>query len=304
MIGIISMPHRMADPMTVVPPAWILAETGGILGDILEDWSPESPLKLVAQTEILAEDFARSCGLDIQDEIVVTASWRCPATHMRGFRRSDAIRLEACSGAIPLEVVVPAGVADHEIALRTTISLHKRNAKRDDLAAAVRQGSILWYDHPTGRPITLGSTRFPVVGIDFAATGFGEAGSCWRLVIDTTDMTASFASSVRLLLNTRNPRIVSAVTEGWRDPGSSVVRNLIAFAVQRDLVHAALDHAGDLAQLDADPGSTGEALQAVLRERFPDLDPREVRKERDRDPLAFETHLQARLGLLQGGDGT
>lgn len=304
MIGVISMPHRMADPLTVVPPAWILPDTGGILGEALEDWSPESPLMLMAQTEILAEDFARSCGLDIQDEIVVTASWRCPTTHMRGFRRSDPIRLDACIGAIPLEVAVPAGVADQEIVLRTTISLHKRNAKGENPTAAVRQGSILWYDHPTGRQVTLGSMRFPVVGIDFAATGFGEAGSCWRLDIDAADMTSSFASSVKLMLNTRNPRVLSAVTEGWRDPGSSVVRNMIAFAVQRSLVHAALDHAVELAQLDADPGSTGEALQAVLRERFPDLDPVEVRKERDRDLLAFETHLQARLGLLQGGDGT
>lgn len=303
MIGIISMPHRMADPLTVVPPAWILADTGGILGDALEDWSPETPLRLMAQTEILAEDFARSCGLDMADEIVVTASWHCSSTHMRGFQRSEPIRLEASPGTISLEVEVPVGLADQAIALRTTISLHKRKLQGGDPTVAVRQGSILWHDHPTGRVVTLGSIRFPVVGIDFAATGFGEAGSCWRLVIDASDMSASFAASVRLLLNTRNPRVISAVTEGWRDPGSSVVRNLIAFAVQRDLIHAALDHAGDLAQLDVDPGSTGEALQSVLRERFPDLDPREVRKERDRDPLAFETHLQARLGLLQGGDG-
>lgn len=304
MIGIISMPHRIADPLTVVPPAWILADAGGILGDTFEDWSPETPLRLMAHTEILAEDFARSCGLDMMDEVVVTASWHCPSTHMRGFQRSDPIRLKACAGAIPLAVEVPSGVADQAIALRTTISLHRRNVQVGDPTAAVRQGSILWHDHPTGRVVTLGSMMFPVVGIDFAATGFGEAGSCWRLVIDATDMSASFAASVRLLLNTRNPRVISAVTEGWRDSGSSVVRNLISFAVQRDLVHAALDHAGDLAQMESNPGSTGEALQSVIRERFPDLDPREVRKERDRDPAAFETHLQARLGLLQGGDGT
>jgi len=213
------------------------------------------------------------------------------------------MRLDACSGIIPLELTVSAGVADGGLMLRTTISLHRRNAHGQDQTAAVRQGSILWYDHPTGRPVALGSMRFPVVGIDFAVTGFGEAGSCWRLVIDATDLGAPFASSARLLLNTRNPRIVSAVTEGWRDPGAAVVRNLIAFAVQRDLVHAALDHASELVQLAADPGSIGETFQAVIRERFPDLDPREIRKERDKDPLAFETHLQARLGLLQNGDG-
>jgi len=37
MIRIITMPHRMADPHSVVPPTWLLGPEGGILGDRIAD---------------------------------------------------------------------------------------------------------------------------------------------------------------------------------------------------------------------------------------------------------------------------
>lgn len=302
MIAVITMPYRMADPQTAVPPAWILGDQGGILGDSIEEWIPSTALRLVAQMEILGADFASSAGLEPADEVVVTAAWRCTATHLRGVCRAGPFRLDRCEGPIPLELSIPPGSLDTGLVLRTSVSLHRRLRPGQDPTVAVRPGSILWHDHPAGRLVSLGSARFPVHAIDFAASRFGEAGSSWRLVIEADDLGIPFQGAVRLLINSRNDRLITAVTEGWRDPGAAVVRNLISFAVQRDLVHAALDRAGDLAVLDPEPGSVGEVLKGVLAERFPDLDPVGIRRERDCDPQAFETHLQARLGLLQFGE--
>lgn len=302
MIAIITMPHRMADPNTVVPPAWILASEGGILGERIEDWIPSRGLRLVGQVEILGDDFARSAGLQPADEVVVTAAWRSTATHLRGCCRAGPFRLDRCGDPIPLELMIPPGDLDEGLVLRTAVSLHRRTGRGTDPTLAGRTGSVLWHDHPTGRSVALGSARFPVSAIDFTASRFGEAGSSWRLVIDASDLSAPFRGAVRLLINTRNDRLLAAVTDGWRDPGAAVVRNLLGFAVQHDLVHAALDRAGDMVGLVPDAGSIGEGLASILAERFPDMEPLAIRRERDRDPQAFETHLQARLGLLQIGD--
>ena len=302
MIGIITMPHRMADPHSVVPPTWLLGPDGGILGDRIDDWISSAELRLTSQMELNGLDFASSCGLNPKDEVVVCAAWRCTTTHLRGSCRAKPFRLDRCEESIPLELVVPPGSLEGGLVVRTTISLICRVDAKPDPTVAKRPGSILWHDHPTGRTVALGSPKFPVAAIDFAATGFGDVGSSWRLVLDASDLAAPLEGAVRLLINSRNERLMAAVTEGWRDSGAAVIRSLLGFAVQRELVHAALDRINDLCAIDPEQGSVGAALKGILLERFPDVDSREIRKERDRDLQTFETHLQARLGLLQIGE--
>lgn len=305
MIGIITMPHRMADPHSVVPPTWMLGEEGGILGDRIEDWISTSELSLTAQMEINGADFAASCGLEPDAEIVVCSAWRCTATHLRGSDRSAPIRLDSCNDTIQLAMVIPSGSMEGALVVRTTITLHRRGSKKlNDGTLAKCQGSILWYDHPTGRMISLGSPKFPVAAIDFAAAGFGDAGSSWRIMIDAGDLSAPLESALKLLINSCNERLMSAVTDGWRDSGSAIIRSLLGYAVQREMVHAALDRIHDLESAELDEGTLGSALKGLLMDRFPEIELREIRRERDRDMQAFETHLQARLGLLHIGELT
>ncbi len=302
MIGVISMPHRMADPHTVVPPTWLLPE-GTILGERIDGWMPRQPLILTALMEVDGPDFAETSGLDQADEIVVCASWRCTSTNVRGAWRSMPTRLDRCDSAFRLQLDLPAGALDVGLALRTTIALRQRHGRDYDETVARRPGSVLWHDHPTGRVIALGSPKFPVAAVDFVTAGYGDAASAWRLLLDASDLRAPVEASVKLLINVSNERLISAVTDGWRDPSAWLIRSMLSFAVQRELVHAALDRINDVVPLDHDEGTLGSVLKGLIAERFPDVDVRALCRERERDPNGFETHLQARLGLLQVAEG-
>jgi len=299
MRSVIINPHRMADPSSVRPPQWITESGGLLVGERLDQWIPTEDLAITGRLEIVFSDFMGSAGLSLEDEIVVVASWFCPVTHQRGAQRFGPDSLRKMPFGYDLRISIPAGAVDGCIQIRTSVCLHRKHVPAKDPSVAIEPGSILWQDHPVGRPVSLGSPRFPVACVDFKASGLGEVGSAWRVCIDTNSLELPVGRVVRLYVNTLNVPVVRALTADSKEPDAGQVLALLRFAVERELVLAALPAAERLEGVDWPEGSLGALLLSVLVRRFPDTTPSALAARIGSDPGRFETELQARLGFLQ-----
>ncbi len=296
---IVIPPHRMADPGSVRPPQWVTEKEGMLVGDRLDHWVPTDELILTGRLELDLNSFIGSTGLSHNDEVVVVASWMCTTTHQRGSHRSSPDTLIDGPAGHTLRLSIPAGSADGCILVKAAVCLHQRRSSQGDPSVASETGSILWQDHPVGRPVSLGAARFPVACVDFKASGLGEVGSSWRIVMDSQDLEAPVARVVRLYINRLNEALVRSLTSDSRDPQAGQIQGLLRFAVERELVMAALRCHERLGLGDWKEGSFGALLRSTLRRRFPDCNPRAVASRLASDPTGFEVELQARLGFLQ-----
>lgn len=301
MSTIVIHPYKRADSLSVTAPQWLLTETGAVLGDRLDGWVPSSTLVLSAVMEVDVPVFASSTGLSLQDEVTVLCSWQCTSTHLRDCVVYPPLKLGELPRQVALSMTVPSGQLDSGVLLKATICLHRRTSTTSDPMVANQVGAILWQDHENGRHVSLGSGRFPLALVDFKNTGLGEAASAWRLMVDSRDIDAPFKRVVRLYINSLNGRIVRALGENARGIESSLIRQLLQYDTEKELVMIGIrEHAQvDLSQKE--DGTLAAVLHGLLQKRFPEQSANALASRMSDDPKGFETELQARLGFLQSG---
>jgi hypothetical protein len=301
MSTIVIHPHRMADKLSVSMPHWQLTQTGAVLGDRLDSWVPSSSLDLSAAMEIDGASFALSTGLSPEDEVTVLCSWQCTATHLRDCSVNPPLKMSDLPKRVALRMTIPEGRVDSGVLLKVTICLHRKNSKNSDPMVASQTGAILWQDYENGRHVSLGAGRFPVAMVDFKTTGLGEAGSSWRLVIDSQDIDAPFKRLVRLYINSLNGRVVRALGENARGVETSLIRQLLQYDIEKDLVMVGVREHARIKASQKEEGTLAAVLNDLLQKRFPEQSADQLYLRMNDDPKGFETELQARLGFLQPG---
>jgi hypothetical protein len=301
MRAIVIHPHRMADSLSVTMPQWLLTETGAVLGDSIDGWVPSSNLDLSAVIEIDVASFALSTGLSPEDEVTVLCSWQCTATHLRGCSVNPPLKIGDQLKQVALRMTIPAGWMDSGVLLKATICLHRRTATNSDPMVASQPGAILWHDHENGRHVSLGAGRFPLALVDFKTTGLGEAASSWRLVVDSQDIDAPFKRLARLYINSLNGRVVRALGENARGVESSLIRQLLQYDIEKELVMIGIREHARINASKKDEGTLAAVLHDLLQKRFPEQRADQLSSRMIDDPKGFETELQARLGFLQCG---
>lgn len=301
MSTIVINPHKRVDSLAVTLPQWLVTETGAVLGDRMDSWVPSSTLDLSAMMEIDVPMFVASTGLSHEDEVTVLCSWQCTATHLRDCAGNEPLKIGDLPRQVTLRMTIPAGRLDSGILLKATICLHRRISKNSDPMVASQAGSILWQDHENGRHVSLGAGRFPLALVDFKTTGLGEAGSSWRLTVDSQDIDAPFKRVVRLYINSLNARVVRALGENTRGIESSLIRQLLQYDIEKELVTIGVREHVRIDASRRDQGTLAAVLHDLLQKRFPDQEADELSSRIIDDPKGFETELQARLGFLQSG---
>jgi hypothetical protein len=301
MSAIVIYPYRRADRLSVSMPQWMLTETRAVLGDRLDDWVPSSNLDLTAVVEIDVPTFASSTGLTSEDEVTVLCSWQCTATHLRDCSANSPIKISDLSKQSTLRLTIPVGRVDSGVLLKATICLHKRVSTNSDPMVASQPGAILWQDHENGRHVSLGAGRFPLALVDFKATGLGEAGSSWRLVVDSEDIDAPVKRVVRLYINSLNGRVVRALGENARGIESSLIRQVLQYDIEKELVMIGIHEYSRINSSHKDEGTLAAMLHDLLQKRFPEQPADQLSSRMTDDPKRFETELQARLGFLFSG---
>lgn len=301
MTTIVIHPHRRADSLSVTLPQWLLTETGAVLGERLDGWVPSSTLDISAVMEIDARAFISSTGLTSEDEVTVLCSWQCTATHLRDFAANPPLKIGELPRQVALRLTVPSGRLDLGILLKATICLHRRCSVNPDPMVASQPGAVLWQDHENGRHVSLGAGRFPLALVDFKTTGLGEAASSWRLVVDSQDIDAPFKRVVRLYINSLNGRVVRALGENARGAESSLIRQLLQYEIEKELVMIAVREHALITASQKENGTLAAVLHDLIQRRFPERTADQLSSRMIDDPKGFATELQARLGFLQSG---
>lgn len=298
MSTIVIHPHRRADSLSITVPQWLLTETGAVLGERLDGWVPSSTLDISAVMEIDARAFISSTGLTSEDEVTVLCSWQCTATHLRDFAAKPPLKIGELPRQVALRLTVPSGRLDSGILLKATICLHKRCSVNPDPMVASQPGAVLWQDHENGRHVSLGAGRFPLALVDFKTTGLGEAASSWRLLVDSQDIDAPFKRAVRLYINSLNGRVVRALGEKARGVESSLIRQLLQYEIEKELVMIAVREHALITASQKENGTLAAVLHDLVQRRFPERRADQLSSRMIDDPKGFETELQARLGFL------
>ena len=301
MSTIVINPHKRVDSLAVTLPQWLVTETGAVLGDRMDSWVPSSTLDLSAMMEIDVPMFVASTGLSHEDEVTVLCSWQCTATHLRDCAGNEPLKIGELPRQVTLRMTIPAGRLDSGILLKATICLHRRTSINSDPMVATQPGAILWQDYENGRHVSLGAGRFPLALVDFKTTGLGEAASSWRLTVDSEDIDAPFKRVVRLYINSLNGRVVRALGENARGVESSLIRHLLQYDIEKELVTIGVREHARIDASQRDDGTLAAVLQNLLQKRFPDQKADELCSRMIDDPKGFETELQARLQFLQSG---
>ncbi len=301
MSAVVVHPHRRADFHSVTAPQWLLTETGALVGDRLDGWVPSSILDLSAVIEVDRLGFASSTGLSLHDEVKVLCSWQCTVTHLRDCSVGSPLKVGELPRQVALRMTIPPGQLDCGVLLKVSICLHRRVSPNTDPMVASQPGAILWQDVENGRHIALGAGRFPMAVVDFKTTGLGEAASAWRLSVEAQEIDAPFKRVVRLYINRANVRVVRALAEGARGIESSLVRQLLQYDIEKELVLTAIREHDRIAGSPKESGSLAAVLHDLLQKRFPEQTVDVLLSRMLEDPKRFETDLQARLGFLQSG---
>jgi hypothetical protein len=144
----------------------------------------------------------------------------------------------------------------------------------------------------------LGAGRFPLALVDFKTTGLGEAASSWRMVVDSQDIDAPFKRAVRLYINSLNGRVVRALGENARGGESSLIRQLLQYEIEKELVMIAVREHALITASQKENGTLAAVLYDLVQRRFPERRADQLSSRMIDDPKGFETELQARLGFL------
>lgn len=200
-------------------------------------------------------------GLASSDELRAVVTWTSTSTGLQG--SSGVVSLK--NGVNEVSVTIPGVETGGSLKLRTVIAAGvKADAQRQDLAAS-RSGAVLytddWIVHLEGD-----ASRFPTEALSFSATGLGDPGTAWRLIVDTSDLDASALAAIRLIVNT-DTEAHHRLTNLADTEQAEITRRFMSYDVARQLVLAGLAQE-ELTSIEYEPGSVGSVLRSRLKGYF------------------------------------
>ncbi|MCQ1954117.1 hypothetical protein [Arthrobacter sp. zg-Y238] len=290
-------PFYTPDPNSVVHSGWFFSRNGSgeALPEEMDSWDYQTVLSLQAEVTIDRPLILAQCRMGEGSQFRVVVKAKSDST------KADILLLDAAAPAdanvsVPLQLDVPGTELGGRLTL-TTFILVDASVPLDPLAPHQR-GSILW-KHSVHVYLQGIGAQFPTDAEDFRRTRPDTPDALWQLDADLSDPEASFASAVRLSMNTSQPAI-RRLLQGLHTPENKQLQHLLDIDVTRQMAVLAVQ--SDTV-LDRDPDHEDPSVAAVLRcllqQLWPQIsDPHILRKLWDSEPSKFEAHVQSTIGKL------
>lgn len=252
-------PYLVPRPGTVVWEPWFLldAEEWRSLPDQIDGWDPGTDLRAARRVRVDIVRFVQETGLDLAD-VALTVSWTSSTTDMT--EAAPAVTFDA-NGTAMVDTTLVGERLSGTLTLRSTISLVRAAVARGAGVAAV-PGSVLAEDVQRVVLETM-SSMFPVHEIDFSHTRLSPTAS-WHLET-STDLTAPFYGTFRVLINKRDRELRTAVARGSKDRRQHALVDELQAGVATLLLELALHLRAELAEREAwPPDSVGDVLARTV----------------------------------------
>lgn len=291
-------------PPYLLPPDAAIAEQpwadmdGRPLEDRLEHWDPFTDTELFRVVDVDLDSVRAACRLNVDSAFALGVNWYSNRTRLSG--SGPVVELGQLRGVIraPLSLVIPGDAAGGRISIRTALVLRHPGTNATPISPR-REGAILWIDS-TSVAFEGGSARFPITALDFTTVPRLPDGASWALEWDPEQLDAPVLGDLRLLLNSTDEILLTAVRSGVVDAKSVVIRSFVMFDVARALVHGALRNDRFVDDPETfDEGSIGRMLFELLSMCWPGVPIKTLASRRHSDPTRLEAELQAHLGVFR-----
>jgi hypothetical protein len=274
-------------------------QDGRELPETLDHWDPFTELVLSRALTVDLDKLREQCRVGTDSAFAVIASWRSPnRTRLGG--AGERVDLGALDGLVRASVslIVPGPESGGRLDLTTRLVLRTPGSGPSPISPK-RPGAVLWTE--TERvALEGGSARFPMTAVDFASLARVPDDAAWYVDWDQEDLEAPVLGGLRLLLNSRQPRIISAVRTATDDPAATIVRSLILCDVARHLVRSGLDNETfvDAPDIFAEE-SVGRLLSDLIATVWPGMPVVSLRARAIHEPARLDAEIQAVLGLAE-----
>lgn len=272
---------------------------GSEIGDRIDHWDPVTDLDLARAVTVDLDAVRLQCRLGSTAAFALTASWRAP-TRTRLGDVGAIVELGNLDGLVraPVGLVVPGPESGGRLDITTRLVLRRAGADASPISPR-RAGTVLWTE--TQRVALEGSAaRFPMTAADFSNLARVPDEAAWYVEWDPQDLEAPVLGGMRLLLNTRHSRIISAVRTATDDPAAPIVRSLIECDVARHLIRAALDNEAFVGTAEGFPDeSVGRLLADLIAVVWPGVPVPSLRARALQDPARIDADIQASLGVAE-----
>ncbi|WP_051760522.1 hypothetical protein [Herbidospora cretacea] len=252
-------PYLVPRSGTVVWEPWFLldAQEWKSLPSTIDGWDPGTDLRAARRVRVDVARFVQETGLDLAD-VAVTLSWTSSTTDMTEAAPPAYFDL---TGAAVVDATLKGERLSGTLSLRSTISLVRPSFDRG-AGVATAPGSVL-ADEVQRVVLESMSSMFPVHEIDFSHTRLSPTAS-WHLET-STDLSAPFYGSFRVLLNKRDRELRAAVTRGTRDRRQQALLDELQAGIAMLLLELALHLRAELMERDEwPPDSVGDVLGRTL----------------------------------------
>jgi hypothetical protein len=227
------------------------------LPDEVDGWDPGTNLRVARRVQVDAGRLFQETGLQPEDT-ALTISWTSSTTDMT--EASAPVRFGP-NGTVVADTILVGERLSGILTLRTTVSLARPPATRAVGVAAV-PGSVL-AEHVQRVVLENVSSMFPVHEIDFSHTRLSPTAS-WHLET-STDLTAPFYGTFRVLINKRDRELSAAVARGAKDKRQQVLLDELQAGVAALLLELALHLRDELAEREEwPPDSVGDILSRTV----------------------------------------
>ncbi|GAA4923870.1 hypothetical protein HD597_011206 [Nonomuraea thailandensis] len=252
-------PYLVPRPGTVVWEPWYLldADKWSLLPDEIDGWDPGTDLRAARRVRVDVARFVQETGLDLAD-VVLVVSWTSSTTDMT--EAASAVRFDS-NGMASVDATLVGERLSGTLSLRSTISL-AGTAVGQGVGVASVPGSVL-AEHVQRVVLETMSSMFPVHEIDFAYTRLSPTAS-WHLEA-STDLTAPFYGTFRVLINKRDRELRAAVARGAKDRRQQALLDELQAGVAALLLELGLHLRAELAERDEwPPDSVGDVLARTI----------------------------------------
>jgi hypothetical protein len=262
--------------------------------DALPDWTYFRNLNIEATLLSNLNEMSLTSGISDKTCISGVIVWACAKTGLRG--SSPLVVLN--DGETKLQLEIEPGLLRQDLQLDAQVILN-RDLRPDPNSplAARSEGSILWISTFSVALEGLGA-RMPFEYVSFRAlAGSSAPNILWKVELDTRDLNAPADASLRILLNSDHPNVVSLneTIESEESEKTLPPRFFLSLDIYRQIVLAALFQAEDFS-LDEEysVASVGALLKRNVLSIGSDL---ELLRSRFRDdPATFDLDIQSAFG--------
>ncbi|YCK80832.1 hypothetical protein M1D89_17310 [Arthrobacter sp. D3-18] len=258
------------------------------LHDELEHWDYQATLQVNSRLALIRADLLSWCELGSSTKLACLVTAKSDKTRVEMLLARVEIPITAES--LNLKVAIPGQEMGGRLTITTSVVV--LDAHPLSAVSARRPGSVLWSTRTHTHLQGVGS-QFPTYAESFSERYPDFRDASWFLQIETSDLEASFLSSVRLFLNADKTQ-VRRLLAGSKDTATQLLRRTIDTDVTRQLVHCALNLTEVMdAEVDFDELDLLHGLRNILQMIWPATDAKQLWNDYKRTPWKIEAKIQA-----------